>query len=66
LINEGDSALTELLEQRSDVESQAVRQWIRKAQQEKSAGKPPAASRSLFRLLRDLDECSPLPVENAS
>jgi ribosome-associated protein len=61
LVGEGDPALSELLVQRPDSERQRLRQLIRKARQEAAAGKPPAAARSLFRALRDLDEIEPLP-----
>jgi len=61
LVDSGDQALSSLLQQRGDVDIQAIRQFIRSAQAQAASGKPPAAARSLFRLLRELDEQAPLP-----
>jgi ribosome-associated protein len=61
LLESGDSALGVLLDQRLDADAQAMRQLIRNAHHESARGKPPASSRALFRLLRDLDEKAPLP-----
>ena len=61
LLESGDRALGELIEQRLDADAQAIRTLIRNAQREAAKGKPPAAQRALFRLLRDLDEIDPLP-----
>jgi ribosome-associated protein len=61
LLDSGDSALGNLLQQRHDADGQAIRQLNRNAQREASKGKPPASSRALFRLLRDMDENEPLP-----
>lgn len=60
LISGGDSALAEFLQLRPDADRQALRQLIRNAKQELAAGKPPAAARSLFRMLRDLDSTAAL------
>jgi len=60
LISGGDEALAEFLRQRPDADRQAIRQLIRKAKQELAAEKPPAAARSLFRKLRDLDSIETL------
>ena len=57
---EGDG-LTALLRMRRDVDAQQLRQLVRNAQREAAANKPPASSRKLFRLLRDLDQASELP-----
>ena len=38
-----------------------IRQLLRNAAREASRNKPPAAARSLFKLLRELDEAEPLP-----
>jgi ribosome-associated protein len=62
LLTSGDTAMGELMEQRRDADGQAIRQLLRNAQREAAAGKPPAAARSLFRLLRELDETAPLPA----
>jgi ribosome-associated protein len=61
LLREGDPAVSELLQSRRDANPQSIRQLIRKARSEAESARPPAASRSLFRLLRDLDESEPLP-----
>jgi ribosome-associated protein len=61
LLEAGDPAVSELLRVRRDADAQAIRQLIRKARSEATRGRPPAASRSLFRLLRDLDENESLP-----
>lgn len=44
-----------------DLDGQALRQLLRNAQRERKAGKAPASARKLFRMLRALDEVSPLP-----
>ncbi len=54
LLAEGDTALGQLLEQHPDVDRQALRQLIRNAQQELAQGRPPKASRELFRRLREI------------
>jgi ribosome-associated protein len=61
LVGNGDTAIGELLRQRQDADAQHLRQLIRKAGQEAAAGKPPAAARALFRVLREMDEVEPLP-----
>ena len=62
LLADGDAAVGELVQQRPDSDPQVLRQWIRKARQEAARGQPPAAARSLFRALREMDEREPLPV----
>jgi ribosome-associated protein len=54
LLAEGDAALEDLLSDFPGAERQQLRQLIRQHQREAAAGKPPAASRKLFRYLRDL------------
>jgi len=61
LIERGDAALAELLQNRDRVDVQQLRQLVRNARREKDAGKPPAAARALFRFLHDLDAEQPLP-----
>jgi ribosome-associated protein len=61
LVETGDPAVGELLRRRQDADAQLMRQHIRRARQEADAGKPPAAARVLFRLLREMDEVEPLP-----
>lgn len=54
LIEEGDEALTELLEQYPEADRQRIRQLMRQAVAEKKADKPPKSGRELFKLLRDI------------
>lgn len=54
LLTEGDEALTQLMAEYPDADSQRLRQLIRSAQQEHAAGKPPKSSRELFKYLRSL------------
>jgi ribosome-associated protein len=61
LVGNGDPALGDLLQQRPGTDAQAIRQCIRKARSEADRNKPPAAARTLFRLLREMDEHEPLP-----
>ncbi len=56
LLEEGDGAFEELLREYPDADRQQLRQLIRQHQREASAGKPPTASRKLFRYLRELAE----------
>jgi len=61
LIAKGDEGLAEFLDLRPDADRQGLRQLMRKATQEMNKGKPPAAARSLFRMIRELDGATPLP-----
>lgn len=54
LLEEGDGALHELLSVKPQADSQHLRQLIRTSLHEREAGKPPKASRQLFRVLRKL------------
>ncbi len=54
LLNEGDEALSELLERYPDADRQQLRSLQRQARTERERGKPPAAARILFRSLRNL------------
>lgn len=54
LLEEGDEALTALMDEFPGADAQRLRQLIRNAQQEQSAGKPPKAARELFKYLRAL------------
>ncbi len=54
LVNEGDAALEQLLEEFPHADRQHLRQLTRNAQQETAKNKPPKASREIFRYLRDL------------
>ncbi len=53
LINEGNKALSELLETHPESDRQYIRQLTRNAIKEQQQGKPPAAARKLFKYLRD-------------
>lgn len=61
LLAGGDPAVGVLLETRRDANAQTIRQLLRNARSEASRNKPPAAARTLFKLLRELDETQPLP-----
>jgi len=54
LIEEGDEALAELMADHPEIEPQQVRQLVRNARKEREREKPPAASRKLFRYLREV------------
>lgn len=56
LLKEGQNALTELLEDYPHADSQHLRQLMRNAQKEFSAGKPPKSSRLIYRELKVLFE----------
>jgi ribosome-associated protein len=55
LVGEGDAALEALLAVCPGADRQRLRQMIRTARKELEAGKPPAASRKLFKYIRGLD-----------
>ncbi len=61
LIDDGDRTLSLLCSHGFDVYRQQLRQLIRNAQREARQNKPPASSRSLFRLLAELDQQKTLP-----
>ena len=61
LLTQGDSAVGELVSLRTNVDTQAIRQLVRNANKEAAKGKPPASARTLFRILRDMDEQQQLP-----
>ena len=54
LLLEGDIAITSVLERWPAADRQHLRQLVRQHQREQSQNKPPAASRKIFRYLRDL------------
>lgn len=56
LIDEGDDALTELLQHFPNSDRQHLRQLARQARSERDANKPPHAQRELFRALRETIE----------
>ncbi|QKI89166.1 ribosome biogenesis factor YjgA [Thiomicrorhabdus xiamenensis] len=55
LVEEGDEALGELMQQYPQVDRQHLRQAIRNAQKEQEQGKPPKAAREIFKYLRSLE-----------
>ena len=54
LLTDGDSAITAAIERWPAADRQHLRQLVRQHQREQSQGKPPAASRKIFRYLREL------------
>ena len=56
LIEEGDGALAEFLAEYPAADRQQLRTLMRIAQKEKQQEKPPAASRKIFKYLRELAE----------
>ena len=54
LINDGNAALTELLNDHPHADRQQLRQLIRNAQKETELAKPPKSSRLLYRYLKAL------------
>ena len=61
LLESGDQAISLLMKQRMDTDTQAIRQLLRNARRESEKSKPPASARTLFRILREMDEKEPLP-----
>lgn len=59
LLDEGDEALAELLDQYPGADRQHLRQLVRKARQERAREAPPRAFRELFRSLRALTASEP-------
>ena len=66
LLEAGDPAAGALFEQRSDTDTQTIRQLVRNARKESANGKPPSSARTLFRVLREMDEVEPLPPTGGS
>lgn len=56
LIDEGDAALQDFMQTYPQTDSQHLRGLIRTARQELEREKPPAASRKIFRYIRELEE----------
>jgi len=54
LMEEGDPAVAELLEEFPGADPQQLRQLLRNARKEQAAGRPPRSFRLLFRFLRGL------------
>jgi ribosome-associated protein len=55
LLQDGDSALTELLQICPQADSQQIRQLLRTARKEQDGARPTAAARKLFRYLKELE-----------
>ncbi len=56
LIEQGDEAITEVINLYPAADRQQLRSFIRNAQKEKSANKPPKSARLIFQYLRELAE----------
>lgn len=54
LMEEGDGAVAQLLEEYPGADAQQLRQLLRNAHKEHEAGRPPRSYRQLFRFLREL------------
>jgi ribosome-associated protein len=63
LIKEGNAAVTELLDDYPEADSQQLRQLVRNAQKEIAAAKPPKSSRLLYRYVKELLENDGLLAE---
>lgn len=64
LLDEGDGALTDFLDQYPGADRQALRQLIRNALEERKRNKPPRAFRELFRHIRELEDGGTGPEEH--
>jgi len=56
LVEEGDDAISEVLNLYPEADRQQLRVLIRNAQKEKAANKPPKSYRQIFSYLRELAE----------
>jgi ribosome-associated protein len=54
LMEEGDAAVAELLDEYPGADAQQLRQLLRSSRKEHAAGRPPRSQRQLFRFLREL------------
>lgn len=55
MVEEGDEALNEFLNQFPQADRTSLRQWIRNAQKEAAQNKPPKSSRAIFQYLKQLE-----------
>ena len=55
MIEEGDASLSEFMQKFPQADRHQLRQWIRNAQKEREANKPPKASREIFKYLKALE-----------
>ncbi|MFZ2725654.1 MAG: ribosome biogenesis factor YjgA [Methylococcaceae bacterium] len=60
LLNDGDKALTALLDEYPQADRQALRQLVRNAQKEAESNKPPKSARLLYQHLKELFESQSL------
>ncbi|MGD8117248.1 ribosome biogenesis factor YjgA [Vibrio sp. TRT 29B02] len=58
IIEKGDAAINDAVELYPDADRQRLRQLARQATKEKSANKPPKASREIFQMLKALNEAA--------
>ncbi|MEF1255543.1 MULTISPECIES: ribosome biogenesis factor YjgA [unclassified Vibrio] len=58
IIEKGDAAINDAVELYPDADRQRLRQLARQAAKEKSANKPPKASREIFQMLKALNEAA--------
>lgn len=65
LLDEGDAALAELIEAHPAADRQQLRQLVRNTLDERKRGKPPAAFRELFRVVKTLLETGESGVDGA-
>ncbi|WP_117236090.1 ribosome biogenesis factor YjgA [Vibrio maerlii] len=56
VVEEGDSAITDVMELYPSADRQRLRQLARQAAKEKKAGKPAKAYREIFQVLKELNE----------
>lgn len=56
IVDEGDSAIEEVMEQYPDADRQRLRLLARQASKEKKANKTPKAAREIFQILKSLNE----------
>lgn len=54
ILGEGDDAIQAFLDQYPTADRQQLRQYVRQAQKEQANNKPPAASRALFKYIREV------------
>jgi ribosome-associated protein len=54
LIEQGDTALTELIERFPEIDRNQIRQLVRNAQAEMKKNRPPKSKRQLFQILKNL------------
>lgn len=53
LVQQGDSAIQDVLDEYPHLDRQRLRQWVRQIAKQKSEDKPPKAAREIFQYLKD-------------